>query len=143
VSTSPVWPLLLYVGVTVALVAGLMSVSYALGEKTRGEATRQIFESGIVTVGEARFRVPAKFYLMAMFFVIFDLESVFIFAWAVAARDVGWAGYVEVMIFIAVLLAALVYLWRIGALEWGPSGRRTPAARHGTYVGGRRSCSGG
>jgi NADH-quinone oxidoreductase subunit A len=111
-------------------VAGLIGVSYVLGEKTRGEATRQIFESGIVTVGEARFRVPAKFYLMAMFFVIFDLESVFIFAWAVAARDVGWAGYVEVLIFIAVLVAALAYLWRSGALDWGPSGRRAPAPRH-------------
>jgi NADH-quinone oxidoreductase subunit A len=126
VSIGTLWPLLLYVGVTVALVAGLMSASYFLGEKTRGEASRQIFESGIVTVGEARFRVPAKFYLMAMLFVVFDLESIFIFAWAVVARDVGWAGYIEVLIFIAVLLAALVYLWRSGALEWSPSGRRVP-----------------
>jgi NADH-quinone oxidoreductase subunit A len=132
VSAGAVWPLLLYVGVTVVLVAGLILVSYLLGEKTRGDPTRQIFESGIVTVGEARFRVPAKFYLMAMFFVIFDLESVFIFAWAVAARDVGWAGYVEVSIFITVLLAALAYLWRIGALEWGPSGRKIPAAGDGS-----------
>jgi NADH-quinone oxidoreductase subunit A len=130
VNKAALWPLLLYAGLTVALVAGLIGVSYFLGEKTRGEATRQIFESGIVTVGEARFRVPAKFYLMAMFFVIFDLESVFIFAWAVAARDVGWAGYVEVLIFIAVLVAALAYLWRSGALDWGPSGRRAPAPRH-------------
>jgi NADH-quinone oxidoreductase subunit A len=130
VNTAALWPLLLFGGLTVALVGGLILVSYFLGEKTRGEATRQIFESGIVTVGEARFRVPAKFYLMAMFFVIFDLESVFIFAWAVAARDVGWAGYVEVLIFIAVLVAALAYLWRSGALDWGPSGRRAPAPRY-------------
>jgi NADH-quinone oxidoreductase subunit A len=137
VSIGAPWPLLLCGGLTVGLVAGLMLVSYVLGEKTRGEATRQIFESGIVTVGEARFRVPAKFYLMAMFFVISDLESVFIFAWAVAAREVGWAGYIEVLIFIAVLVASLAYLWRIGALEWGPSGRRTPAPRHPDYGRGR------
>ncbi|NIR32432.1 MAG: NAD(P)H-quinone oxidoreductase subunit 3 [Gammaproteobacteria bacterium] len=70
-----------------------------------------------------------------MFFVIFDLEAVFIIAWAIAMRDVGWAGYVEVSIFIAILVAALVYLWRIGALDWGPHGRRkTPPRDHWTQA---------
>ena len=56
-----------------------------------------------------------------MFFVIFDLESVFIFAWAIAYRDVGWSGYIEVVVFIAILVAALAYLWQLGALDWAPS----------------------
>ena len=64
-----------------------------------------------------------------MFFVIFDLEAVFIFAWAVAARELGWAGYWEIFVFIAILAAALVYLWRLGALDWGPS-RRCTRVRH-------------
>jgi NADH-quinone oxidoreductase subunit A len=59
-----------------------------------------------------------------MFFVIFDLEAIFIFAWAIAARELGWAGYWEILLFIAVLLAALLYLWRLGALDWNPN-RRT------------------
>ena len=62
--------------------------------------------------------LSARFYLVAMFFVVFDLEAVFLFAWAVAAREVGWAGYWEVLIFIGVLMAALMYLWRVGALDW-------------------------
>ena len=84
------------------------------------------FESGVVTVGYARFRLPVKFYLVAMFFVIFDLETVFIFTWAIALRDVGWIGYIDMLVFIGVLLAALVYLWRIGALDWGPQRERSP-----------------
>jgi NADH-quinone oxidoreductase subunit A len=59
-----------------------------------------------------------------VFFVIFDLETVFIFAWAIAFRDVGWAGYIEVLVFMGILIAALAYLWRIGALDWGPQRRQ-------------------
>ena len=70
-------------------------------------------------VGSARLRLSAQFYLVAMFFVVFDLESVFLFAWAVSFRQAGWAGYVEMAIFVAVLAVALVYLWRMGALDWG------------------------
>jgi NADH-quinone oxidoreductase subunit A len=62
-----------------------------------------------------------RFYLVAVLFVIFDLEAVFIFAWAVAARQAGWAGYIEILVFIGVLAAALAYLWRVGALDWHQS----------------------
>jgi NADH-quinone oxidoreductase subunit A len=72
-----------------------------------------------------RVRFPAKFYLVAMFFVIFDVEAVFLFAWAVAVRETGWAGYAEVLLFITVLLATLAYLWRVGALDWRQGSRRT------------------
>jgi NADH-quinone oxidoreductase subunit A len=82
--------------------------------------------------------LSASFYLIAMLFVIFDLESVFIFAWAVDVRNLGWAGYVEVLIFTGVLLAALAYLWRVGALDWGSARRRRrrrgPSERSGQSV---------
>ncbi|SRR6266566_6540003 len=121
------WPLVLYFAAVVFLVAAMIGISSLLGQRHAKKATYQPFESGIVTVGYARFRFPAKFYLVAMFFVIFDLEAVFIFAWAIAYRDVGWSGYIEVVVFIAILLAALVYLWRLGALDWAPrsSGARS------------------
>jgi hypothetical protein len=70
-------------------------------------------------------RFDAKFYLNAMFFVVFDLESVFVVAWAVALHPAGWAGYIAMFIFIGVILVALVYLWRAGALDWGPIRRRS------------------
>jgi NADH-quinone oxidoreductase subunit A len=114
------WPLLLYFAAVILLSAAMIAMSWVLGQRHAGTATREPFESGIVTVGYARFRFPAKFYLVAMFFVIFDLEAVFIFAWAIAYREVGWSGYIEVVVFIAILAAALVYLWRMGGLDWAP-----------------------
>ncbi len=86
--------------------------------------TGEPYESGIVSTGAAHDRLSVHYYLVAMFFVIFDLEAVFIFAWAVALRQAGWAGFVEVAVFIGILIAALAYLWRLGALDWGP-GKRT------------------
>ena len=124
---TPVWPLVLYCVAVIALVGGMTAASYVLGQRHMGKATVEPFEAGIVPVGDARFRFSVKFYLVAMFFVIFDLEAVFIFAWAIAFRDVGWAGYIEVLVFIAVLVAALIYLWRLGALDWGPRRSTFPA----------------
>jgi len=127
--TSPVWPLAAYCAAVLVLVGGMTAVSFVLGQRHTGKATIQPFESGLVTVGYARYRVPVKFYLVAMFFVIFYLETVFIFAWAVAFRDVGWAGYIDMLAFVGVLVAALIYLWRLGALDWGPL-RERPHTLH-------------
>ena len=74
--------------------------------------------------GSAHVRLSAKFYLVAMFFVIFDLEAVFIFLGRSRAANLGWAGYCEAVVFIGVLVAALAYLWRVGALDWFPAGPR-------------------
>lgn len=118
--TLMLWPLAVYFGLIVALVAGILSISYLLGERHHEPATGSPYEGGIVSQGSARVRFAVLFYLVAMFFVIFDLEAAFVFAWAVAARELGWRGYWEMLVFIGVLLAALAYLWRIGALEWSP-----------------------
>ena len=112
--------LVVYFGAVLALVAVMIGLSYLLGPRRLTRATVQPFESGMLPVGDARLKFPAQFYLIAMIFVVFDLEAVFIYAWAVAAREAGWAGYVEVMVFIAILAAALAYLWRVGALDWTP-----------------------
>jgi NADH-quinone oxidoreductase subunit A len=118
------WPLAAYFGAVIVLVAGMLGLSYLLGERHRGRTTGEPYESGMVPTGSARLRFDVKFYLVATFFVIFDLEAVFLFAWAVAARELGWTGYIEVAIFVGVLLAALVYLWRIRALDWGSKQRK-------------------
>ena len=113
------WPLALYFAAVVLVVAGMLGLSYLLGQRHHERATGEPYESGIVSTGSARLRFSAKFYLIAMLFVIFDLESVFIFAWAVTFRELGWPGYLGALIFIAVLVAALIYEWRVGALDWG------------------------
>ena len=119
VTTSPLWPLVVYFGAVMVVIIAMMLMSSLLGgSKKRMRATNEPYECGIVPYGSARIRVPVPFFLLAIFFVIFDLEAVFLFAYAIAIRDVGWAGYVEVIIFISILFAALIYLWRLGALDW-------------------------
>ncbi len=114
------WPLMVYLGLCIALIGFILVLSHFLGQRHREHATDEVFESGVAAIGLARFRLSAKFYLIAMFFVVFDLEAVFLFAWAVAFRESGWPGFIEAVIFIFILLAALAYLWRVGALDWAP-----------------------
>jgi NADH-quinone oxidoreductase subunit A len=119
------WPLGVYFVIVLALVCAMLGLSFVLGQRHHERATDSPYESGILSQGSARVRLSARFYLVAMFFVIFDLEAVFIFAWAVSVRETGWAGYAEAAAFIGVLLATLFYLWRVGALDWRQSNRRT------------------
>ncbi len=114
---SALWPFVIYSFIVLALVGVMLGLSFFLGERHKERATGEPYESGMVITGSARLRFDVRFYLIAVFFVIFDLEAVFIFGWAVALRELGWSGYIEIVIFIGVLLAALVYLWKLGALE--------------------------
>lgn len=116
--SAPNWPILVYLLAVLALAGGMVGISFVLGERHRDPATGEPYESGVVSTGSARVRFSAKFYLIAMFFVIFDLETAFVFAWALVVREAGWVGYAEIAFFIAVLMATLVYLWRLGALDW-------------------------
>ena len=102
----------------VGLVISMIALSAILGQRHRDRATGDPYESGIISTGTARVRLSVHFYLVAMLFVIFDLEAVFIFAWAIGARTLGWPGYLGVVVFIMILTVALVYEWRLGALEW-------------------------
>ena len=111
------------------LIGFMLGVSSLLGSKAFGRSKNEPFESGMLPTGGARLRLSAKFYLIAMFFVIFDVEALFLYAWAVSVRETGWTGFIEVSIFIGVLLAGLVYIWRIGALEWAPAQRKRRAER--------------
>jgi NADH-quinone oxidoreductase subunit A len=117
--SATLWPLGLFMICAVAVVILMIALSFVLGERHEGRTTAEPYESGMPPTGPARTQFDVKYYLVAMFFVIFDVEAIFIFAWAVSVRDLGWPGYVHAVIFIGVLLAALVYMWRLGALDWG------------------------
>lgn len=130
--TTSMWPFLLFTAVVVGLLGAVLIASWIIGSKSRHEGAKNIpFESGVVPVGEAEeMRLSIEFYLVAIFFVIFDLETIFIVAWAVAFDEVGVAGYIAVAIFIVILLVALLYEWRTGALDWGIKSRQTKPAKY-------------
>ncbi len=118
--TASMWPLAVFFVLVVFLVTVILGLSSLLGERHRERTTGDPYESGVLPTGPAQRRIPVKYYLVAVAFVLFDLEAVYIFAWAAAFRDLGWTGYYQVVVFIGILLAALIYFWRIGALNWGP-----------------------
>jgi NADH-quinone oxidoreductase subunit A len=113
------WALAVYGAAVTMLAAGVLIFSHLLGEHHKGRTTGEAYESGIRVTESARLKIDVKFYLVAMLFVIFDMESVFVFAWAVSCRQAGWAGYLCVVVFTVILAAALFYLWRSRALDWG------------------------
>lgn len=112
------FPLVVYGVIAVALIIGFVVVSALLGQKRSDHATNDVYESGVLPTGSPNIKISVPFYLTAILFIIFDLEAVFLFAWAISIREAGWVGFIEVFIFISILVAGLIYLWKSGALEW-------------------------
>ncbi|WIX33011.1 NADH-quinone oxidoreductase subunit A [Salinicola sp. JS01] len=117
------WATGLFVVAVFALCGFMIGAASLLGGKSHGRSKSLPFESGIVGAGSARQRFSVKFYLVAMLFVIFDIEAVYLFGWAVSVREVGWTGFAGAAVFILILLAGLVYDARVGALDWAPRKR--------------------
>ena len=111
----------IYTAAATALIGILLAAAWWLGAKT-GSANKEIaYESGVIPTGSARLAYPVPFYLVAIFFIVFDVESVFIFTWAAAWDLLGIPGMIHITFFIIVLLLGLVWLWIKGGLDWGPS----------------------
>ena len=128
--SAETWAIVAYTVGTFAVIVIMLGASWLLGGRAWGRAKNEPFESGVVGAGSTRLRLSAKFYLVAMFFVIFDVEALFLYAWSISVRETGWPGLIEAVIFILILLASLVYLWKIGALEWAPEGRTKFGKEH-------------
>jgi NADH-quinone oxidoreductase subunit A len=118
------WPFLIYVAIVLLLVLIMIGLSHILGERHKEKLTDEPYESGIAPTGNARLRFSSNFYLIAMFFVIFDLDAAFIMAWALSFRELGVAGFIGVSVFIAILMVVLLYELSIGALDYGPKGKK-------------------
>ena len=131
------WSTTLYVIAVFGICAIMLIGSALLGGKIQARARNEPFESGVVSASPERLRLSAKFYLVAMFFVIFDVEALFLYAYAVSAKEVGWMGWIEVAVFIFILTASLVYLARIGALDWTPHQKKRRAARVAAQAAGK------
>ena len=111
------------------LVIVLLFISSWLGEKRPNPEKLRAYECGIIPTGTARFRYPVAFYLIATFFLIFDVEAAYIFSWAIAFDRLGWSGWLQISFFIVVLLISLLYTWKKGGLEWGSTSRKNPVSQ--------------
>lgn len=121
---SAQWSSIVYLLCAIGLVAFMLIVPRLLGGKSSGSQKHENFEAGVVSAGSARIHLSAKFYLVAIFFVIFDLEALFLYAYSVSVREVGWVGFTTAFIFIAILFVGLLYELKLGAMNWSPADKR-------------------
>lgn len=123
------WSAIAFLLAAVGLVVFMLVVPRLLGGRSSGSQKQETFEAGVVSAGSARIRLSAKFYLVAIFFVIFDLEALFLYAYSVSVREVGWVGFTAAAVFIAILFVGLVYEMRLGAMNWAPADKRKKQPR--------------
>ena len=116
-----VFALTVYTILVLAVIASQLCLASWLGERKPSIEKARPYECGVIPTGSARFRYPVPFYLVAIFFLLFDVEGVYIFSWAVGYKDLGWAGWIQMAFFILVLLLGLIYIWMRGGLDWRPA----------------------
>jgi NADH-quinone oxidoreductase subunit A len=131
-SLSPWEPGILALGVFTLMSLGLIIAFFFfaswLGEKKPNPEKLRPYECGVIPTGTARFPYPVAFYLIAAFFLIFDVEAAYIFSWAIAFDHLGWSGWLQISFFIVVLLVSLFYIWKKGGLNWGSAARKNPVS---------------
>jgi NADH-quinone oxidoreductase subunit A len=111
-------PLLVHLLMAMGIAAGMVALSALLGGRRPNRVKAQPYECGMVPTGDAAHRFSVKFYLVAMLFILFDVEVVFLYPWAVIFRDLGMFGFYEMLVFLAVVLAGFLYIWKKGVLDW-------------------------
>src|SRR6202171_4159426 len=117
------FPVLLQALIAMALAAGLLTVSYLLRKRVKNKIKDTPYESGITPTGDARQRFSVKFYLVGMLFILFDIEAIFLYPWAVVYRELKMFGFIEMLIFIILILCGFFFIWKKGALDWSYSDR--------------------
>ena|SRR5947209_5376929 len=112
------FPVLVQVIIAIAVAAGLVGASFVLGKKVKNRVKDTPYESGMQPVGSARERFSVKFYLVGMVFILFDIEAIFLYPWAVVYRELKMFAFVEMLLFIVLVLAGFFYIWKKGILDW-------------------------
>src|SRR5215472_3848875 len=115
------FPIVVQVVIAAVLAAALIAISYIFGKKVRNRVKDTPYESGIVPTGDARQRFSVKFYLVAMLFILFDIEAIFLYPWVVVYRELKMVAFVEMLIFVILILSGFLYIWKKGALDWSGS----------------------
>lgn len=121
--TELYFPVLLQALIAMAVAAGILVASWALGKRVKNRVKDMPYECGIAPSGDARERFSVKFYLVGMLFILFDIEAIFLYPWAVVFRDLKMFAFVEMLIFIVLILSGFFYIWKKGALDWSGSDR--------------------
>jgi NADH-quinone oxidoreductase subunit A len=121
--TEVYFPVLLQIAIAILVAAGMLGASYLLGKRVRNKVKDLPYECGITPVGDARGRFSVKFYLVAMLFILFDIEAIFLYPWAVVYRELKMFAFVEMLLFIVLILAGFFYIWKKGALDWSGADR--------------------
>ena len=116
--TELYFPVLVQALVAMALAAGLLGASYLLGKRVRNRVKDTPYESGITPTGDARQRFSVKFYLVAMLFILFDIEAIFLYPWVVVYRELKMFAFIEMLVFVVLILSGFFYIWKKGALDW-------------------------
>ncbi len=111
-------PILIFLVVAAVFPAVALVIAYVVRPAAYNKSKAEAYECGVPSSGEARSRYPVRFYIIAVLFVVFDVEAIFLFPWAVKYRDLGLFGFVEMLVFLGILLVGFAYAWRKGALEW-------------------------
>lgn len=113
-----VFPVLVQFLIALALAGGLIGASFLLGKRVRGAVKESPYECGIAPTGSARERFSVKFYLVGIVFILFDIEAIFLYPWAVIFRSLRLFAFFEMLLFVVLVLAGFFYVWRKGALDW-------------------------
>ncbi len=116
--TELYFPVLVQALIAMGLAGGLLTASYILGKRVRNRVKDMPYESGIVPTGDARQRFSVKFYLVAMLFILFDIEAIFLYPWVVVYRELKMFAFVEMLVFVILILSGFFYMWKKGALDW-------------------------
>jgi NADH-quinone oxidoreductase subunit A len=112
------FPVLVQVVIALILAGGLIGTSFLLGKKVKDKVKESPYECGIAPTGTARERFSVKFYLVGIVFILFDIEAIFLYPWAVVYRDLKMFAFVEMLLFIVLVLSGFFYIWKMGALDW-------------------------
>ena len=123
------FPVLVQILIAVAVAGAMIGLSAILGQRLRDSVKSSPYESGMKPVGNARERFSVKFYLVAMVFIVFDIEAIFLYPWAVVYRRLGLFGFFEMLLFIVLVLAGYFYIWKKGVLNWASDDASKPVRR--------------
>jgi NADH-quinone oxidoreductase subunit A len=119
--TEVYFPILVQAFIAMVLAAALITISYVFGKRVRNRVKDMPYESGIVPTGDARQRFSVKFYLVGMLFILFDIEAIFLYPWVVVYRELKMFAFVEMLVFVILILSGFFYIWKKGALDWSGS----------------------